>query len=238
VATPQAFERVATFRPIRLPGADTAIRQPWRIALALIDDAFDGGAPVDALALFATVTPATVNAVRQMLATDLISPPAHGVGRYFDGIGALALAKPTARYEGQLAFLLNMAADPWERARYDFHVDTTGPVPTIDFRSVTRGVVLDLLQGASAAVVAARFHNSLIDATAAMVRRVARLHRLAAAPVLLSGGCFQNARLAEGVGSALADFDVRLHRHVPPGDGGIALGQAVIASAIGGSTCA
>jgi hydrogenase maturation protein HypF len=56
--------------------------------------------------------------------------------------------------------------------------------------------------------------------------------RVGPLPVVASGGCFQNARLAEGVSAALCDFDVRLHERVPPGDGGIALGQAVVARAV------
>jgi len=236
VATARECERVATFRPVRLAGADTAIRQPWRIALALVDDAFGDRAPVEALPLFSQLTPGTVAAVRQMLDLDLVTPPAHGIGRYFDGIGALVLARAAARYEGHLALLLNMVADPLERGRYDYNIDTTGSLPAVDFRPVTRGVVLDLLQHVAPAVIAARFHNSLVDAAAAVVRRVAHLHGLEGGNVLLSGGCFQNARLAEGICSSLGrDFDVRLHRQVPPGDGGIALGQAVIA---GASICA
>jgi hydrogenase maturation protein HypF len=77
--------------------------------------------------------------------------------------------------------------------------------------------------------VSARFHNTLAAATADLVRGVARTHgRL---PVALTGGCFQNARLAEGVQRLLArDFVVLMHERVPPGDGGIALGQAAIAA--------
>jgi hydrogenase maturation protein HypF len=235
VVSGPTFERAATFRPVPLPGGDTAIRQPWRIALALVDDAFGSHAPVDALRLFGLVEPAAVANVRRMLDAGLCAPVAHGVGRYFDGIGALALARPMARYEGQIAFQLNMAADPRERDVYDFQIDTTTTLPTIDFRPGTRAVVVDLLRGVAPAVVAARFHNTLVQATAAVVRRIARLYQLNGGHVLLSGGCFQNARLAEGVCAALTDFDVRLHRQVPPGDGGIALGQAVIA---GSSPCA
>ena len=79
--------------------------------------------------------------------------------------------------------------------------------------------------------IAARFHNTVAEATAALVRRVVRA--VGPLPVVASGGCFQNARLAESVRAALApEHDVRLHAVVPPGDGGIALGQAVIADAV------
>jgi hydrogenase maturation protein HypF len=87
------------------------------------------------------------------------------------------------------------------------------------------------------AVIAAAFHNTIVEATASVVRKTAE--RVGKLPVVASGGCFQNPRLAEGVSAALFDFDVRLHERVPCGDGGIALGQSVIAKAIyeqGGTT--
>jgi len=91
--------------------------------------------------------------------------------------------------------------------------------------------VEDLLAGRPAGTVSARFHRSLSAATAELVRAAAARHgRL---PVVLTGGCFQNARLAEGVLEELGgDFAVYLHGQVPPGDGGIALGQALVADAV------
>jgi hydrogenase maturation protein HypF len=86
------------------------------------------------------------------------------------------------------------------------------------------------MRGAGASEIAAVFHNTLALATAAVVARA--LLRVGRLPIVLSGGCFQNARLAESIRGALAGFDVRLHSQVPPGDGGIALGQAVVANAL------
>jgi hydrogenase maturation protein HypF len=226
--------RAATWRPIRLAGGDAAIRQPWRIALAAVLDAFGENAPLDRLALFQHLPPRTIEAVRQMLAVRLVTPAARGVGRYFDAFGALALARPEARYEGQVAFEFNMAADPDERGVYEYAIDPSATVPEIDFRGVMRQAVGHLLGGVAPSIVSARFHNTVAAATAATVCRIAqdigggRRQR-----VVLTGGCFQNARLAESVHAALTPHhDVFLHRSVPPGDGGIALGQAVIAAAV------
>jgi hydrogenase maturation protein HypF len=231
VARYGGFERVATLRPVRLAGGDAAIRQPWRIALALLADAFDGRPPLDDLPLFAALRATDVEVVRQMLAMGFRSPAAHGAGRYFDGIGSLVLARPASRYEGQIALAWNGAADPAVRDRYDYTIDRSLSPWQIDLRPMTRAIVGELRAGVSAPVIAARFHNTLVAATAAAVRGAARLH--GALPVVLTGGCFQNAWLAERLASVLAaDFTVHLHRHVPPGDGGLALGQAVVAAAM------
>jgi hydrogenase maturation protein HypF len=221
-------QRLATFRPIRLPGGDAAIRQPWRIALALLDDAFGAAAPVEALALFHQVCATDLLVVRQMLARDLNCPPAHGVGRYFDGFGALVSGRAHARYEGQLALELNMAADPAEHGTYEFAVHQDD-VLEVDLRPAVRGAVSDLLHHRAPATISARFHNTLVAASLATVRRIIEQH--GPVPVVLTGGCFQNARLAEGIARELrSGIPVHLHRRVPPGDGGIALGQALVAS--------
>jgi hydrogenase maturation protein HypF len=231
IARYDTFERAATFRPIPLAGADMAIRHPWRIALALVDDAFDGDAPLDAFSLFSTLPPDDVGVVRQMIATRLRSPLARGVGRYFDGIGALVLGRRDAHFEGQVALAWNVIADAAEDRRYDFDVDRSQSPWTLDLRPMVRQVVRDATRGTTAGIISARFHNTITAATAAMVRAAAAAH--GALPVVLTGGCFQNQRLAEGVLRELGgEFSVYLHERVPPGDGGIALGQVVVAGAI------
>ena len=230
LASYQRFERLATFRPVPLAGGDRAIREPWRVALAALDDAFDGAPPLDALALFRHVPADQVRVVRRMIAERFNTPGAHGAGRAFDAVGALALARPRARYEGQVAMALDAAADPAEGGRYSYHLDTSTLPWQLDLRPLLREVVRDLVERRPAGVVAARFHNALVAAAAELVRLAAARH--GERPVVLTGGCFANARLAEGVHGALSPgFPVYLHGLVPPGDGGIALGQALVASA-------
>jgi hydrogenase maturation protein HypF len=165
-----------------------------------------------------------------MIASGVRSPLAHGAGRYFDGIGALVLNRPDARYEGHIAMEWNGIAEPSESRRYAFEIDRTSAPWTIDLRPMVREIVRDMLASEPASIISARFHNTLTAATADVVRRAARSHgRL---PTVLTGGCFQNPRLAESLAGSLAgDLPVHLHRRVPPGDGGIALGQAVVAAA-------
>jgi hydrogenase maturation protein HypF len=225
------FERVATLRPVPLAGADAAIRHPWRIALALLEDAFDGQAPYDDLHLFSAIPARDLSVVRRMLATRFRAPFAHGAGRYFDGVGSLVLARQDSLYEGQIALEWNGVADPSDASRYGYDIDCRRTPWHVDLRPMIRELTADLVTGVPVSAISARFHNTLTAATAEVVRKIAVLH--GRMPVVLTGGCFQNARLAEGVAAELVPrLAVYLHRQVPPGDGGIALGQAVVAAAI------
>jgi len=122
-------------------------------------------------------------------------------------------------------------ADPAEAGAYCFNLDRSQTPWTLDLRPMVRQIVSDMTDGIAASMISARFHNTIGAASGAMVRAVAAQY--GAMPVVLTGGCFQNDRLAERVVGELSnDFTVHLHERVPPGDGGIALGQAVIAGAI------
>jgi hydrogenase maturation protein HypF len=231
IADRASYDRVATLRGVQLAGGDQAIRQPWRVALALVDDAFDGAPPLDELRLFAQVPRQHLDVVRQMAAGGVNAPLAHGAGRYFEAIASLALARPTSAYEGQLALQWNTLAGTGETRCYGFSIDRSTSPWTIDLRPMVRDVVRELIAGVDVAAISARFHNTLAAATAAAVRLAARERGVL--PVVLTGGCFQNRRLAESILARLASqLSVHLHRRVPPGDGGIALGQAVVAAAM------
>jgi hydrogenase maturation protein HypF len=220
------FERFATFRPVALAGGEQAIRNPWRIALALLDEAFHGAPPLQDLPLFEQIGTVEVEAVRRMIERNFNTPPARGVGRYFDAIGALVLNMPVSRYEGEVAFRWNMVADQTTRGRYPVVIHESVSPWELDFRPVMRSLVEDMRTGSSPATISARFHNTLAAATIEIAR--AALDARGPMPVVLSGGCFQNARLTEAVGAELQPF---VNRRVPPGDGGIALGQAFVAEA-------
>ncbi|MEW5982498.1 MAG: carbamoyltransferase HypF [Acidobacteriota bacterium] len=225
------FRRLATCRPLVLAGGDTAIRQVWRQALALLTDAFDGNPPTAGLALFQRVPDSHIHVVRQMMAAGVNCPRAHGVGRYFDAVGSIGLARPVSRYEGHVALEWNLAAAPNDHGSYPFALSPGPAVLEIDLRAAVRAIVSDLRAGEHPAVVSARFHSTLVDATVAVVHQILAQH--GPMPVALSGGCFQNRRLTEGILARVGD-GVRVVRHeqVPPGDGGLALGQAFAANGL------
>jgi len=231
VAGLASFVRVATFRPLPLVGGDRAIQEPWRIALALVVDAFGHDLPPAASALFEDIADAEIGLVTDLLRTEMPLPMAHGLGRYFDGFGALFLRRRKASFEGQIALEWNQIADPSVLDAYPYGIVGSGNPSQLDLRPAVWAAVADTVRGATVPQIAARFHNTIAEATAALVRRV--VSEYGRLPVVASGGCFQNARLAESVRAALApEHDVRLHARVPPGDGGLALGQALVADAI------
>jgi hydrogenase maturation protein HypF len=230
-ATTSSYERVATFRTIRLPGGERAIREPWRSALALVADAFGGELPPEVRQLFDYVATPRFAAVRKLLLSDVSSPLARGVGRYFDAFGSLFLKRDQAAFEGQIALEWNQVAEPRVMRAYPFAIAPGQYCAEIDLRPAMKTAIEDFLAGDPAGTIAAAFHNTLAEATAQIVRSA--LDRHGHLPVVASGGCFQNARLAETITASLEpECRVHLHGLVPPGDGGIALGQVVIAGAL------
>jgi hydrogenase maturation protein HypF len=245
LATLTAFERPAHFRPTLLPGGDTAVRQPWRIARSYLLDAFDGHPP--ALPSLAQLPAERIRVVDAMLRQRLNTVPTTSAGRLFDAVAAIIGLHNTVSYEGQAAIALEAIATEADLANatpYEFRL-ATGCTLQLDFRPTIRGLVEDVLHLTPQPLIAARFHATLIAAITHACRHI----RQAAGvnQVCLSGGCFQNFILLRGSRNALqsAGFEVFFPHLLPANDGGIAVGQAAVACATlnaqnttGASTCA
>jgi hydrogenase maturation protein HypF len=130
-----------------------------------------------------------------------------------------------------VAFLWNVAADDDERGVYPIVIRDGAEPWEIDPRPMIRAAVIDLLDGVLPSIVSARFHNTLAEVTVEVARAAAV--SIGDATIALGGGCFQNARLTESIVRPLSTTNrVVMNHEIPPGDGGIALGQAVIADAL------
>jgi hydrogenase maturation protein HypF len=221
VAGYAGYSRRAHLRYIPLAGGDTAIREPWRAALAYL---IDSGATAAAIA---GVDEKRQQVVRKMIATGVNTVPTSSCGRLFDAVASLIGIRNEVTFEGQAAIELEGSSQLGEERRYDFEVSGSGPWE-IDFRLMIAALIRDPL---ALPFKAAMFHNTLAAATAEVCRRIAIESGLRR--VCLSGGSFQNVRLVSATVQALRahGLEVFLHALVPPNDGGLALGQAAIAAA-------
>jgi len=229
VADYVGFERRAHFRYVPLAGGDTAVRQAWRPALSWLREAFGNNLPAD-LPVFRDVPEKQVVLVGRMLDRKLNTVMTSSCGRLFDAVAALIGIRNNATFEGQAAIELEVATVPGIEDSYPFEIDAGDPA-RIDFRETIRAIVADL-RLTPAGVIASRFHNTIAAVVAEVCRRIRDRDGLQR--VCLSGGTFQNIYLVERASRLLqhAGFEVFLHSVVPPNDGGISLGQAVIANEI------
>ncbi|MGI8513223.1 MAG: Sua5/YciO/YrdC/YwlC family protein, partial [Solirubrobacteraceae bacterium] len=231
------FERLGMLEPVRMPGGDAAVREPWRMACAWLvaaSDDPDADPPLPAT-LVGTVDPDRWRQVAGLARSGVASPVATSAGRLFDAVAALCGVRTAVNYEGQAVIELEAACAPGERGAYELPViDEGGPV-VLDARALVRAVSAALAAGEDAGVVAARFHHGLADATAAACIALAGRHDVGT--VVLSGGTFQNRRLLERTSAGLAGAGLRVlvPERLPANDGGIAYGQAAVATARGAS---
>jgi len=216
------FERAGHLRPVRLPGGEQAIRQPWRMAAAWLREALAAPPALPAV-LAGSVDGRRWEAVVELAESGTASPLTTSVGRLFDAVAALCGVRAYVNYEGQAAAELEAAADPAEPGAY--------PLPaTLDPRETILAVTRDVAAGMPVAAVAARFHNGLARATAWACAEAAE--RAGVDVVVLSGGVFQNGLLLERTSAALAAKRLRVlvAERLPPNDGGISYGQAAVAA--------
>ena len=216
------FERAGHLRPVRMPGGEQAIRQPWRMACAWLQEAL-GEEPEP----LPGVEAARWRAVASLARGELAAPQTTSIGRLFDAVAALCGVRHQVSYEGQAAIELEAAADPGDHGRYELPIDGL----VLDPRPLVLEAAADLRAGVAAGIVAARFHDSVASATAHACVAAAAERGLELA--VLAGGVFANRRLLEGTAGRLraAGLRVLVPERLPPGDGAISYGQASVAAA-------
>jgi hydrogenase maturation protein HypF len=216
------FRRLGHLAPVPMPGGAAAIKQPWRMAAAYLPEA-------DGLDVFRR-NESGWDTVVSMARRRVNAPLTSSAGRLFDAVAAVLGVRDTINYEGQAAIELEQLADPLERNTYRVDI-TGGESVVVSGVDLVEACVADLRAGVPVPTVAARFHNGVAE----MIVRVCLMLRDATGlgTVALSGGVFQNLLLLERSVDSLRDkgFRVLTHSRVPTNDGGVSLGQAVIAAA-------
>ena len=238
-ATLTDFTRVGYFKPFRIPGGDKAIKEPRRTALGLLIEMFKGRiTDCHDLATIKAFDVGELKTIQQMLNKGLNSPETSSVGRLFDAVASLIGLHQYVRFEGQAAMELEYALKGLDlKDSYDFEVvlrmaeeiDSVGDrsvseVFIADWRGIISGAMTDIRNDVSRGEISIKFHNTLIEIAVEMAKKM-KLQK-----VVLSGGCFQNKYLTEHLIGRLREegFSSYWHQLVPPNDGGISLGQAVV----------
>ena len=236
------FRRAAHLRHVGLPGGDSAVREPWRMAVSHVRDA---GLSTDSL--MGRVDRAKLRTINQMLERRINTPLTSSAGRLFDAIASLVGLRDTVSYEGQAAIELEWLAAEVEcdgemppDGAYPFELaaprspENGGVAATyeIDTRPLIRAVVADVQSGIEPRRIARRFHATVVEIIAATCAAIRKETQIEA--VVLSGGVFMNARVASHSAARLSADGFRVYRHVlvPPNDGGLCLGQLVIGAAV------
>ncbi|MBN3990424.1 MAG: carbamoyltransferase HypF [Nostoc sp. NMS2] len=237
----QKFQRLATFKPVAMIGGEQAIYQPWRntyaqlIAANLWDNCQQQYADLE---IFKFLKSKPLKLLNQIIEKRINSPPASSVGRLFDAVAAaIGIYRDECSYEGQAAIAMEAIVDvsslnnDKETLIYPFSFSFSDSIYCIDPRPMWQALLNDLQQQISQPVMAAKFHKGLANAIVEMVKHLSQENLIN--QVALTGGVFQNCILLEQVTKQLQTLGIKVLTHslVPTNDGGLSLGQAVIAAA-------
>jgi len=223
------FERYSHFSYMPLPGGDLAIREPWRIAIAYLyqtykDDIFKLKIP-----LLKNLDENKIYTIIRMIERNINTQMTSSLGRLFDAVSALLEVKSFVSYEGQAAIELEallQGTDETSNSFYNYLFDDNNNIST---ESIIKNIVEDIVKKTDRKIISRKFHITIIELLNSIATKIRDERGIN--EVVLSGGCFQNSFLLKNLYNKLTqnNFVVYTHRLVPPNDGGIALGQAIIA---------
>ncbi len=232
VAGYKVFERVAHLDYVAMPGGAAAINEPWRMAVSYLAKYFGEEFLQWDIPFVRQLDRRRAGTLLRMVGRGVNSPLTSSCGRLFDAVAALAGVRQRVNYEAQAAIELEASISPEtnEDVAYPFDILTDGHAWIINPAPMLRALVSDLRGGVPVGILSRRFHLGLVSALGATVERVRRPSGLER--VCLSGGSFQNVFLFENLVRRLtaAGFSVFTHAEVPAGDGGLSLGQALVAA--------
>ncbi len=220
----QMFQRKFHLEYMPLPGGDSAVFHPNRIAAAYLwklDLPWD-----DQISAIKSLTSEEKSVIKSQLESRINTPNTSSMGRLFDTVASIIGLRHTINYEAQAAIELEQITEPSITDTYTFEINEN----IIKLKSVISNILTDINYGIHTAIIAAKFHNAIANLILAVCKQIDKendMHHVA-----LSGGVWQNQYLLQKTYQILtgAGFSVLIHRNIPPNDGGISLGQAVIAN--------
>lgn len=230
VADHSQFRRAAHLAYVPMPGGEAAIKHPWRMAISYLYESFGKGFKNLDLPLFNNIDADHIGTMVKMLQNRINSPYTSSLGRLFDGVASIIGIRYHTLFEGQAAMDLEMTASGKTTETYEYEWIAENAYCVL-LQPVIRGIVRDMERKILPRKISSKFHWTLIRLFTDLCDVIAKetgLNR-----VVLSGGVFQNSILLAGLIQTLTkkNFEVFTHKRIPPNDGGIALGQAMVAAA-------
>ncbi|MBW2584911.1 MAG: carbamoyltransferase HypF, partial [Deltaproteobacteria bacterium] len=224
------FERAGHLAYVPMPGSAATIKEPWRMAVSYLQGAYGNDFRNLNLPAMAAIENEKLTIISEMISKGINAPLTSSLGRLFDGVAAICGIHQRVNFEGQAAMALEMAASGDSDSVYEYEWDADGAYRILT-EPIIRGVVDDVAGGIPVGEISSRFHRTLICLFTDLCVLIGKKRELDR--VVLSGGVFQNSILLTGLTRALEErnFQVFSHQQVPTNDGGIALGQAVVAAA-------
>ena len=224
IADLAGFERFSHFDYIQLPGGDRAVEEPWRTAFSILHKYFGEHIDYKSIPVFKSIEPGKLLIVREMLVKNINAPLTCGAGRFFDAVSALTGLCPVTKFDSEAPMRLESAITCDTDLYYPFSIDGT-----IMFADTFKEILNDLPQN-DISFISAKFHNTIAQVILEVSKRIRK--RKSLKKVVISGGVFQNKYLLEKSLELLIndDFDVYTNHLVPTNDGGVSLGQLIIAS--------
>jgi hydrogenase maturation protein HypF len=210
-----------------MPGGDAVTNEPWRMAVSYLYSIMGKEFMDLDLPFLQNIDNEVLKIILQMLKDNLNTPLTSGAGRLFDAVAALLNICVRSEFHAEAPMRLESAITEGIKDSYTFNSDNE-----IIFNETFRGIINDIRKGVSEGIISAKFHNTIIDVVGTTVKKIRKETGLN--KIVLSGGTFQNRYLLSNLEPALRDsgFEVYAHNRIPSNDGGIALGQLVIAARI------
>lgn len=226
------YERSCHFEYIPMPGGDKATEEPWRMAVAYLYTCYGEEFLNLDLPFLKRIDESAVRLVIQAIEKKINTPLTSSAGRLFDAIAAMTNICTHSDFHAEAPMRLESAIEPDVAGQYDFTISEE-----ISFRETVRGVVDDMQDNVPVSRIAAKFHNTIISVIFAAVSELAE--KTGIRKIVLSGGTFQNRYILERVEKKLSDAGLTVYspREVPVNDGGIALGQLVVAAKRRSKSC-
>lgn len=227
----KGFTRRAHFDYMPMPGADAAVREPWRMAVSYLYKAFGGDIHRIKIPLIKNIPAKKLSAVINMIDSGINSPVTSSAGRLFDAVASIVLRRDISRFEAELPIALEKMAGDNVDEGYPFDIVSGGKALTIGTSDLIKSVVRDISDNVKPSEISAKFHNSIagiILRTVTLIRNKTGIKK-----VVLTGGVFQNRYLSAAVQAALrkSGFIVYTNSGTNTNDNGIPIGQLAIANA-------